>query len=134
MLVGWWHLVRDLFSKEKVNDEFVSYNALRLSELPDPSYEMLGSKQTANSFTSETLLSSPDMLRITPTTNQTSLQKPYTLRSSMLSSTLSSPETDAKSSSGNSLQFSPYTNKGMAVSEDFHHALSPKPPLASYQK
>lgn len=134
MLVGWWHLVKDLFIKKKVNDEFVSYNARRVSE-PDPSYEMLRGKETTISFTSETPLSSPGILRVTPTANQP-LPKSYMSRSSMLSSTLSSPETDTNSPNGN-LQFSPYTDKGGAISEgeeDFHHALSPKPPLASYLK
>ena len=132
MLVGWWHLIKDLFSKKKSNDEFVSYNARRLSE-PDPSYEMLGGKETTISFTGETPTSSPGMLRITPTTNQPSPPKSYMSRSSMHSSTLSSTEPDTN---GN-LQFSPLTNKGGVVPEgekDFHHALSPKPPSASYHK
>ncbi|KAF8418243.1 hypothetical protein BGX38DRAFT_1242847 [Terfezia claveryi] len=135
MLVGWWHLIKDLFNKKKSNDEFVSFNARRLSE-PDPSYEMLGCKETTISFTSETLSSSPGMLRITPTTNQSSLPKSYTLRSSMLSSTLDSPGTDINSPNGN-LQFSLLTDKGGPVPEgekDFHQTLSPKPPPASYRK
>jgi len=135
MLVGWWHLIKDLFSKKKSNDEFVSYSARRLSE-PDPSYEMLGGKETTISFTSETPSSSPGMLRITPTTNQPSLPKPYMSRGSMLSSVLNSPETDTNSPNGN-MQFSPLTNKGGTVPEgekDLYHALSPKPPSASYRK
>ncbi|KAF8424663.1 hypothetical protein EV426DRAFT_665427 [Tirmania nivea] len=135
MLVGWWHLIKGLFRKKKSNDEFASYNAGRLSD-PDPSYEMLGGKETTISFTNETPSSSPGMLRITPTTNQPSLPKSYMSRSSMLSSTLNSPETDTNSPNGNS-QFSPCTNKGGVIPEgekDFHHALSPKPPSASYCK
>lgn len=136
MLVGWWHLIKDVFSEKPVNDEFVSYNARRLSE-HDPSYEMLGSKKTEISISSETPSSTPGMLRITPTTNQSSLPKFYLTRNSPLSSTLSSPETDTNSPNGNGLQFSPFKNKAEVVSEreeDFHHALSPKPPSATHRK
>lgn len=42
IFTGWFHFVRDLFKRSKPSDEFVSYNARRVSE-PDASYEMLDS-------------------------------------------------------------------------------------------
>lgn len=136
MVVGWCHLIKDLFNKKPVNDEFVSYNARRVSE-PDPSYEMLGSRKTGNSINSETPSTLPGMLRISSTTNQSTLPKSYLpSRSSMLSLSPASPETDTNSPSGNNIQFSPFAYKAEAVSEseeEFHHGLSPKPPSASYR-
>lgn len=137
MLVGWWHMIKDAFGKKPVNDEFVSYNARRLSE-PDASYEMLGSKKTPASINSETTTASPAMLRISSTSNQPLPKSYLPSRSSMLTSSPISPETDANSPNGHSSQFLPYNHKTETAfdsDDDFHHhALSPKPPSASYRR
>lgn len=138
MLVGWWHLVKASFGEKPINDEFVSYNARRISE-QERSYEMLGSRKAEKTLSCE--ISSPQsgMLTIPPTPTQPSLPKPYLpSRSSMLSTNLSFSDTEKPYPNKNNVQFSSCTSVGEAtapeIEEDFHHALSPKPPSAPYHK
>ncbi|KAG0638649.1 hypothetical protein HOY80DRAFT_1077532 [Tuber brumale] len=48
ILVGWYNFFKNILVRKKPNDEFVSFNARRLSEL-EPSYEMLDSVKTGKS-------------------------------------------------------------------------------------
>ena len=136
MLVGWWNLVKTWFGKKPINDEFVSYNARRISE-QERSYEMLGSRKAEKTQSCE--ISSPPtgMLTLPPIIIQPSLPKPYLpSRSSMLSSSFSFSDTEKPCSNKNNVQFSSSTSIGATTApdleEDFHHALSPKPPSAPY--
>ena len=126
MLVGWWHLFKDIFTKKKVSDEFVSYNARSLSE-PDPSYEMLDSRKTEHggSMMSPT---TPSSVRPPPSIHKTGTPKSYQMsRSSMMSSIPGSPENNRRTTEF-SAHFSPYLYKGKESEGEFvHHGLSPKP-------
>lgn len=138
MLVGWRDLIKDFFVKKKVNDEFISYNARRVSE-PDPSYEMLGSKKCGTTVVGTPVASSPGMLGISPSKDESAFPKSYqqSRHSSMVSSNPNSPGKDKNGNSGGNLQFTAFPFKGEAVSEDegyVHHALTPKPPSASHRK
>ncbi|KAF8469580.1 hypothetical protein BDZ91DRAFT_678718 [Kalaharituber pfeilii] len=139
MLVGWWHLIRDLIAKKPVSDEFVSYNARRLSQ-QDPGYEMLGSRKTEHIVQSGIgiPLSTPGVLKTSQSTMQPSA--PASFQSSWQGSGLSSGPNSPDISGTNQhtgFQSTTLSYKGDAVSEDedyVHHALSPKPPLASYRR
>jgi len=139
MLIGWWHLIRDLVWKKPVSDEFVSYHARRLSEA-DPCYEMLGSHKAELDVTCGTPTSlSPGPLMMSPTTNPPSLPQIYQFsRSSKLSSTLDSSDIDVSSPNGrSSMRHSSLTYKGEVMSEgeeEFHHGLTPKPPSSSHHR
>lgn len=135
MFFGWWHLVKGWFGKKPINDEFVSYNARRVSE-QERSYEMLGSRKAEKTQSCEISSPSSGMLTLPPITKHSPLPKPFLpLRSSMLSTNLSFTDTEKTSPSRNNVQFSSRTSIGKGapeMEEDFHHALSPKPPSAPY--
>lgn len=66
---GWFYLFKGLATRQKPNDEFVSYNARRISE-PDASYEMLDSLKdktltpSTTDITSSSVIKSPEPLSL----------------------------------------------------------------------